>query len=488
MICMDKPHFFTRTDITRRLNACIGKTLGELDTKHVLDSPTNKGVAGHVIEKSVLGYPADSARRPDLNIDGLDVELKTTGIRASKKEGISFEAKEPMSITALKPDEIIDEEFESSAFWHKVQNMLFVCYVYEGKPKKGRDYSNFPVHTAFFKTFEGEDKEQLQRDWTTIREFVRDLYEENPDSPAFEKISSGISKEVSPYLDTAPKWPHPPRIRFRRAFVNSIINEHLKKTVYEHIPDEERLSSFDELDHKLQELTNKFAGKTIAQIAAYFDMEIPDKVPKQLAEQIVVRMFGGTSRKMHNIALFQKMGIVGKTVALNPQGMPTEDTKLMSIDFNELESNDVYEESDFYYFFKDNDLLYMVFQEPEVGISRGGEVFLGFARVPLEPLAEKNGLVESVWDIMRDLIISRKLRLVPETDKSGAPILNKNGVPREAPNWPKSTESALFVRGTGRDSTDKPEVVNGLPMYRQSLWFHKPLVKEQIEQHLLQAN
>lgn len=39
-----------------------------------------------------------------------------------------------------------------------------------------------------------------------------------------------------------------------------------------------------------------------------------------------------------------------------------------------------------------------------------------------------------------------------------------------APNWPKSRDGALFVRGSGSDATDKPVVVNGVRMYRQNLW------------------
>ena len=39
-----------------------------------------------------------------------------------------------------------------------------------------------------------------------------------------------------------------------------------------------------------------------------------------------------------------------------------------------------------------------------------------------------------------------------------------------APNWPKSRDGALFMRGTGADASDKPIVVNGVRMYRQNIW------------------
>lgn len=60
-----------------------------------------------------------------------------------------------------------------------------------------------------------------------------------------------------------------------------------------------------------------------------------------------------------------------------------------------------------------------------------------------------------------------------------APILKKDGTPRlapktgilmTAPNWPKSRDGILFVRGTGTDANDKPVTVNGIHMYRQNVW------------------
>lgn len=119
-MAMDSRHVFTKSQIENLLNDCINRTVGEIDTKGVLSSGRyNKGYVGAVIEQSVLGYPADCDRRPDLLVDGSEVELKTTGIVKSRQQGVAYEAKEPMSITAVRPEEIVYEEFENSAFWEK---------------------------------------------------------------------------------------------------------------------------------------------------------------------------------------------------------------------------------------------------------------------------------------------------------------------------------------------------------------------------------
>ena len=78
----DDSHIFSKDRLIRIFNECINKTLGEVDKNHVFDktisNPKITGIAGDVIEQSVLGYPADQRQEPDLLVDGIKVELKTT--------------------------------------------------------------------------------------------------------------------------------------------------------------------------------------------------------------------------------------------------------------------------------------------------------------------------------------------------------------------------------------------------------------------------
>ena len=124
-------HRFTDAEIRRRFDACVGHTLGEIDSTNVFEryAGKNKGIAGDVVEQSVLGYPADSRQEPDLEVDGMDVELKVTGLKQNARGDIV--AKEPMSITAVSIDTIWREEFETSALWHKLEHLLVFYYLYQ---------------------------------------------------------------------------------------------------------------------------------------------------------------------------------------------------------------------------------------------------------------------------------------------------------------------------------------------------------------------
>ena len=234
---MSSNHTFTREEIDKKLSSVVGKTLGEVDVNHVFDRTITKpkitGIAGDVIEQSVLGYPANPAREADLNVDGVPVELKTTGIRL-KKEGNNkkFVAKEPATITAVSIDTIAKEVFETSNFWHKAQHLLFVFYYYNAiETALARRYSDFPIQGYSFYEFSEEDREILKNDWQLIHDFIAEIQNSCSEDEAkkrYPDLSTIINKQTI-YLDTAPKYPNSPRFRLRRRVVDFIVDQTINK-------------------------------------------------------------------------------------------------------------------------------------------------------------------------------------------------------------------------------------------------------------------
>ena len=109
-----KANEFLKSELDILLHELMNKTLGEADKNGIFETKGKfkkvTGIAGDVIEQSYLGIPANNSQEPDLDVDGVPTELKTTGIRYSKKEVGLFEGKEPMSITAVSPEKIIYED------------------------------------------------------------------------------------------------------------------------------------------------------------------------------------------------------------------------------------------------------------------------------------------------------------------------------------------------------------------------------------------
>lgn len=480
----DSTHSFTYTEIERRFNACLGLTLGQIDSSDVFGryAGKNKGIAGSVVEQSVLGYPADSVQEPDLEVDGVDVELKVTGLKRTGRGEVV--AKEPMSITAVSIDTIAREEFESSTLWHKLEHLLVFYYLYEPKVAIEYDsadsgwktvrnstdsYAEFEVMGWNLHAWTEYDRSVIRTDWEIVRDYVRRVMAEHEDEASREAYWPLISTNLNPqmmYLGTAPKYPHPPRFRLKNSVVTTMWRI-AEGRDYERLADEP--STFAELDARCHELALTYSGMTVGELALALGYG-GSLSSKSVSEAIVVRMFGGVSKKLSKVEVFAKAGISCKTVALTKRGLRTEDTKLFRIDLEELQDPELeWDESSFFAYFSESQLLCPVLQEPHDGAEFKDNVFLGFKRLPF-PEGFVDLEARRTWDRMRELVLEDKLVDVVEYRSDGTPKRNKKGNVVSAPNWPKSRDGIVFVRGGGADSDDKVEVVNGVRMYRQSAW------------------
>lgn len=170
------------------------------------------------------------------------------------------------------------------------------------------------------------------------------------------------------------------------------------------------------------------------------------------------------------MALFAKAGLVFKTMTLTPAGGRTEDMKLNpSIDFEELCDPSVeFEDSAFAAPFIDSTMVVAVLEEQYRDCPLCQCRLMGFKVLWLGTYLDA---ARALWDGMRDLVFSDGLVDAPVLKKGGTPrVTPKTGIPMTAPNWPKSRDGVLFVRGTGSDANDKPVEVNGVRMHRQNVW------------------
>ena len=474
---------FVRLDLEEKLDSVRGKTLGEADTANVFAiteaNPKVTGIAGDVVEQSILGYQPDSFQRPDILVDGIPTEVKTTGLRPSKR-GQGLEAKEPMSITAVSLDTIAAEEFADSNFWHKVEHMLIVYYLYDSDTTvKAADYANFPIKGYQFHEFDADEVAMLESDWQLVHDFVKHIQDDYPDEADrkqfYPLLSSALRKDLM-LIDTAPKYPHPPRFRLKRSTVTAIARKSFGDSM-EQLP--RSYTSYAAIDMKLSGVSREFSGLTVGEICRRFGIRSHSK---NIAEQMIVRIFGGRG-KISDIELFSKIGLHVKSVVLTKEGRRTEDMKLFTIDFSEFrDGNTAFEESSLYTYFTEGPLLCAVFEEPSTKAPLSSNVFKGFKRIAFDDWFVENPLRNTFYEI-RDLIVEGRLKSEPVLNgKTGLPIFNKSGVMRERLNFPKSADHVVFVRGTSTDSTRKPEVVNGIRMYRQQLWVKGSYVASRLQE------
>lgn len=505
-------HKYTKAELIQRLDGILKKTFEEIDDigmfEHVLHEnfKLQKGIAGAVIEQCVLKYPPDTKQEADLvvidNGNNVNTELKVTGMRISQDGGrVHYVAKEPMSITAVGIYELDQQTFSTSHFWNKLEHMLIVYYLYDSnKAVKPYDYKDFQVKGYEFHEFEESDKQTLANDWRRVHGLICDIIRENTglrDKEWREQVKKdyierhGQLRNVLSYIDLAPKFP--PRFRLKKPTVNTIIAKHFGYEL-EQLPG--RYTSISDVEIKINELTNQYRGKTIGDLADFFG--VPKKTEdnkenKSIAEQIIIKMFGGNSNKLNQIDLFQRFGLIGKSITVTSSGGRTEDMKLFHVHFDDIQQTTItdddgttrifsFEDSEMYSYFADNELLCIIFEEPSHDAPLVSNIFKGFKRLVFsDSFIDK--YVRCVWEDTREKVLNGTLQDVVQRTKDGKVIKLKNGEISSAPNFMKSSQNVVFFRGSGNDSSlkYKTEIVNGIRMLPQYMWIKGTAIVDQLE-------
>ncbi len=470
---------FTRKKIEALLEQAVGCTLGSVDVNDVfritLGSDKVTGIAGDVIEQSVLGCLPDSSQRPDLLVDGEPTELKTTGIRRSPGTKGGWVAKEPMSITAVSVDRVVKEEFDDSAFWHKLEHLLLIYYHYSSdRPVRAMEYAEFTIEGYEFHVFSDEDISVLRDDWTRIRDFIRELQRLPCPENEYPRLSHELRSELM-FVDTAPKWPNKPRFRLKRQYLDTIVQDYFtgRSGRDRSIPE---IRSYSDLDSKCHALTREYRGRSVGSLMYEFGIEV---LNKSVCERIVVGMLGGEG-KINDIPLFRKIGLNAKTINLSPKGGRTEDMKLFRVDFDEfLDDSMAFEDSRMYEYFMDHQFMCIVFQEVPGQADMRENTFVGFKRLSI-PYAFIDGEVRKAWDDARAVILGGELKSTVCRKRDGSITINKSGTVKMGVNLPKSKDHQVFFRGDGQDSRDKIEVC-GVEMLRQHVWIKGSTIVRMLE-------
>ena len=485
-------HVFIKSELINILERVLNKTLGEIDVKgdfeRTIYNPKITGIAGDVVEHSILGYPSDSKQKPDIIVDGIETEVKTTGIRYSKvdaKKGkLIYEAKEPMSITAVSPDKIVKETFDESNFWHKLKNLLLIYYHYDSNiTVKASDYANFYLKGYEFHQFSEEDKLRLMADWMIVHDFIEELQADYEDPTLqYHRLSSELREKLV-YIDTAPKWPNPPRFRLKRNFVSKLVRNHFGEDL-EQLP--QLYNGYSDVDEKCHQLTEENKGKNIYELLLKYNIPFNDitKISKSVCEQIIIKMFGGNASSLNKIEMFNNFNIIGKTITLTNKGARTEDMKLFPIDFLEwCDLNVSFDESMASDYFSNHQFLCIIFREIEENIATNEfwkNEFVGFKRVSFDDIFIKQHVIPLWYEIRR--LVNKNLLVEKVCFKKGTniPIINPCGTIKTELNFPKSKENLVFVRGSGIDSTYKNVEINGIKMYRQYVWIKGKYIVDKI--------
>lgn len=517
---------FTREFVCQLLEGVKGKTLGEVD-KSCQFARTEKsskitGIAGDVIEQSVFGYERDSKQECDIEIDGLLTELKTTGVRVLKSDlknakgktsedyNVYLGAKEGISITAVTFEPSIQTDFYTSHFWEKAERLLIVFYEYKSYDVvPASAYAQFPIVDYCYNSFSEEELQKLRNDWEIVRDYLQNVYSQYASfSERYESLE-GFTHVLRPQLlliELVPGFKkkstgsyQKPRYRLKQTFVDYIVRGHFDKSrANTEIALKESFSSFSQLDARCHKLTEKYGGKTIAELRGMLNIDVETK---DIASKCVLGMFDADCKRLNQISDFSKAGIIAKTITITPQGGRTEDMKLKHINFEEWADRDIdFQESEIYDYFCEHSFLCPIFCERgdmrpkskyetklqyEERIKRESQLttFEGFKRFAFDGhFIEEEA--RRTWEDSRNLIYRNELEWEYMYDEEGNRRMNGSGAYMGAPNFPKSSEYIVFFRG-GADVSDeksRTECVNGIRMLPQFFWLKGSYIAKKLQE------
>ena len=510
---------FTMAQILTILDNAVGKKLGEVDSSNqfsrTIDCDKITGIAGDVVEQSVLGYNRDNNQESDIEIDGVLHEVKTTGLQVPKslylkslsKTGTEYNAllnaKEGISITNVTLTPSIEYDFLTSHFYEKVLRLLIVFYEYKSQQTvHAAKYAEFPIVDYTFNKFSERNLTRLCKDWEIVRDFLAPIYAESDDKEQIFQKLSGFTHQLRDKLsliELSPSFKHSknekgeldyqkPRYRLKQPFVNTLVQKHFATKASSHYLLRDSFTSMAELDGRCHNLSLRYAGMTLKELKKVLRVK-GNVTDKNFGAKCILKMFGTNAKRLNMIEDFIEVGIIAKTVTLTPKGGRTEDTKMFHVNLLDWAEEDEFEESQIYEYFAQHNFLCPIFAEhgdtkrkkktskrlQSVENKRVKEeiaktTFEGFKRFVLsEDYIQTQ--IKKTWLDTRNLINNSQLRFEYTLDKDGNRIVNKSGSYKGAPNLPKSSEYHVFFRGSAVDSSEKVKIeINGVDMLPQYVW------------------
>lgn len=415
-----------------------GKSLAEVSLvpKDIATSQS-KGDLGSLVEAFYFLQPPSSSREPDFPEAGL--ELKTTGVVRDAKLG--YKAKERLVLTMINYEEIVTEDWETSALYRKCRLILVLFYLYEkDRPVVDRRFVIDPMLYCLEK-----DMSAIRRDWETIKQKVvlgkaHELSEGDTFFLAASRKGPGGLKEtlrVQPFSSVGAKSR---AFSFKPKFMTALLQNHLNGQEPE---DSLGLSRGIKFEDAIQKRLERFVGREFEEIAHHFGLEKVSKNQKNFHRQLAVRMLaeGGDS-----VTELNRAGIEMKSVRLTKTGRPRESMSFPAFDFVSLVSEE-WEESTLFSKIE-SIFLFVVFRLGSDNVER----FVG-ARLWTMPYEDRVE-VQRVWEETR------------------------SRVQVDARNLPGPTESRIaHVRPKGKNGQDKIMTPQGGLHLRQAFWLNSQYVR-----------
>ena len=344
----------------KTLRDIIDKDKIEEVEKLVISKTGNKGLFGLLTE--LYGFNIEPNNIPEPDFPDAGIELKTTGIKISKKKRL-WSAKERLSFSMINYNKVYKETWDNSSFLSKNKRLLIIFYLYVEVAKELDRTIVFHKFLDLLDKQSSVDIIQIEKDWNSI----------------IEKIKLGLAHELSEgdtsYLGAATKGaggattsqpfsniPAPTRaFALKQTYFTSIVKQFQnEKSADESLfKDPKEPTSIE--DYIKIKLTPHY-GKTEEELANQLGIIIskPNK-QKQLRRQIIDKILGLKGGRT-KVVEFTKSSTTLKVIKLEENGRLVESISFPTFQYLDLVEQE-WLESDFYNDLTSGRFLFVVYRK-----------------------------------------------------------------------------------------------------------------------------
>lgn len=466
---MKKGRLYNRQEIEIISKSAIGKSINDIMNEEIITvedgQVSNKGGLGQLVEQFLFGIQTNSDSEPDFMPAG--IELKVTPYKKLKDGKLS--AKERLVLNIIDYMNEYKNEFDSSHFWFKNNTIQLLWYLWE--PNK--DAKDLKItHEKLLELAKNEDLKQIEEDWKYI----------------IKKIKDGKAHEISEadtmYLGACSKGANASSVRkqpfsdisaMQRAFCfkNSYMTQLVRKYIGDYSDVESILANSNMLfDDYVKSVTDKYIGKTLAELKEIFD--VPGKT-KDDCSRVVNRMFN-LKRGLNDTEEFTKANIISKTIRVEKNGKIKEDISFPTFKFSKLiketwydsELKDQLETTKYMFFiFKNNGKDY---------------VFNGFKKFNVPEVVIED-IIKSFW-IETVNTIKNGVEFTIKENKicNNLPGVSHNGYMHVRPHANQSAYKLKNGFVKGNIAKDGDMLPNGEWMTKQAFWFNRGYIEKIINE------
>ncbi|MCL2605712.1 MAG: restriction endonuclease [Coriobacteriia bacterium] len=425
-----------------------------------------KGGFGESVEYYYFGYEPNSKQAPDFEEVG--IELKVTPLKVIR--GDKEVPKERLVITMINYMTVVEERFETSSLYQKINKVLLMHYLHDDET----DPFDYQFRLVHLWSVPAEDYPTIKEDWEFIVNKIRDgLAHElsGGDTNYLEATTKAADSSVTREQPFSTIPAKPRAFALKSSYMRMVVDKAKDMQSITRDEDQTELG----LDQLVKSSTKQYIGMIDKDLCKLLGVDY-DPSNKSLWVNLTYRMLGITNNRSSE---FMKANITVRSIRKELNGRIVESLSLTPFEFKDLASES-WDDSELNSYLSETRFLFAVYKSHGNYYKFAGCSFWNMPTTLLDKT------VRAGWEEIQGTVVSG-VQFTKTVLNSGK-FFYKNNLPKKSDNpvihiRPHAQRAAyLFADGTeiGNVQRDASELPDGQWMTKQSFWLNNEFIAWQV--------